>query len=407
MRILLLVFSVVFLASAGAAPSVSGVTLVQDPVTRNVRVGYVLAGDRAVVTVAFLTNGIPLAAEASLCVVGDVNRVIEVGSRQILWRPDRECAAGWAERAVTARVTAWPLDDPPDFMAVDLTDSPSPRWFYASAAAVPGGLSNNLYKTDWMLFRKIPAKGIRWRMGGGEEVGTYKANVLDTRADEQYHGVTLGHNYYLSVYEATAQQCARMSGNAQTVANPTHPAVNYSYNVLRGTGWPESPEVAPESSLAAFRARTGLASLDLPTEAEWEFACRCGSGAAFGNGEDLSSFDGPIPGDLGWCSSDKVGGRQPVGQKVPNRWGLYDMHGNVAELCRDWYAASFYAAGSEQTNPVGATASEATGSRVTRGGAFVLGAAQCRSASRSFAWNPSEIKYGWVGFRLACAARAE
>jgi len=123
----------------------------------------------------------------------------------------------------------------------------------------------------------------------------------------------------------------------------------------------------------------------LPTEAEWEFACRAGTQTPFNTGS--SSID------AGWHSGNSGGRTHPVGQKQPNAWGLYDMHGNVLEWCWDWYGAFSTEA---QTNPQGP--SWGVG-RVYRGGSWRFAAHQTRSAFR-FRNNPN-LRINFVGFRLA------
>ena len=401
--------------SAGvfAAPTVTDVTLAQGT-TRNVVVEYSLS-EKAIVTVQFLTNGVPLAPASLTGMIGDVNRVVPAGTGRVLWRPDRALVADWEATAV-ARVIAWSLDDPPDYLAIDLAN-PKDHRYYASAEEVPQGVSNEIYKTTSMLFRKIPAKNVSWRMGGGTEVGTYKQNIADYRNSEKYHTVTLDHNYYMALYEMTADQYSMLANGTRASANGTHPAVNCSYNYLRGAApdidYPDTgSSVAANSFMQTIRNKTGIPSMDLPTEAEWEFACRAGTATAFNNGKNLADFSDPIPDGIGWCSSSspKPGSRQIIGQLTPNNWFLYDMHGNVAELCLDWYSERFYPEGSEWTNPTGPKASEVSGltTRVTRGGSWILGTASCRSACRAgLPWNPSSTQYGWVGFRLSCGTRAE
>jgi len=112
----------------------------------------------------------------------------------------------------------------------------------------------------------------------------------------------------------------------------------------------------------------------LPTEAEWEYACRAGTTGAYSFGSDVQKLS-----DYAWFADSAAGKTHPVGQKKPNAWGLYDMHGNVAEWCNDLYAESYYAE-SPAENPRGPA--EGT-ERVLRGGAWNSSADSCRSSYRS------------------------
>jgi formylglycine-generating enzyme required for sulfatase activity len=123
----------------------------------------------------------------------------------------------------------------------------------------------------------------------------------------------------------------------------------------------------------------------LPTEAEWEYACRAGTTTAYNTGNTIST-------NTGWYGDNSNYTMHPVGQKPANAWGLYDMHGNVDEWCWDWYDS--YSSGA-QTNPRGPTSGSY---RVGRGGCWAAGGQSLRSASRG-TFNPS-FKDGAMGFRL-------
>ncbi len=133
----------------------------------------------------------------------------------------------------------------------------------------------------------------------------------------------------------------------------------------------------------------------LPTEAEWEYACRGGTTTQFSFGDNIDGL-----GQFGWSSENARGRTNPVGLKLPNPFGLYDMHGNVYEWCHDWFAGSFYAV-SEQADPVGPSVS---GSRVTRGGQFSYSGYLCRSAFRGNK-SPTERRYNF-GFRVVRVSTA-
>jgi hypothetical protein len=126
----------------------------------------------------------------------------------------------------------------------------------------------------------------------------------------------------------------------------------------------------------------------LPTEAQWEYACRAGTTTRFSFGDSDSDL-----GDYGWYGGNSGNQTHPVGEKLANPWGLYDMHGNVNEWCRDW---SGNYSGGTITDPAGADSGSL---RILRGGFFNDVAGLCRSASRSRSWPLLTLTY--VGFRVA------
>ena len=127
----------------------------------------------------------------------------------------------------------------------------------------------------------------------------------------------------------------------------------------------------------------------LPTEAEWEHACRAGSETAYNFGNLGNSL-----GDYAWYRENSKG-THPVGAKRPNAWGLYDMHGSVGEWCADWQNTAYYA-NSPLDDPQG---SEFGSYRVYRGGSWGSDAYLCRSAHRT--WQEPDRREGDQGFRLA------
>ena len=131
----------------------------------------------------------------------------------------------------------------------------------------------------------------------------------------------------------------------------------------------------------------------LPTEAQWEYACRAGTTTALNSGKNLSNYVAcPEMDEVGWCDYDES--THPVGQKQPNAWGLYDMHGNVDEWCLDWkgdYPTSAV------TDPTGPDTGE---TRIMRSGNYYGRAQYCRSAARQ-AGLPDYPYSGHTGLRVA------
>jgi formylglycine-generating enzyme required for sulfatase activity len=123
----------------------------------------------------------------------------------------------------------------------------------------------------------------------------------------------------------------------------------------------------------------------LPTEAEWEYACRAGTTTAYNTGNTINT-------NTGWYGDNSNSTTHPVGQKPANAWGLYDMHGNVWEWCWDWFVSY---SSRTQTDPRGPTSGSY---RVARGGSWFIDKRELRSAYRGY-YNPS-VRYSILGFRL-------
>ena len=212
--------------------------------------------------------------------------------------------------------------------------------------------------------------------------GEFEMGSPDTEegrfGDEAKHTVKLS-PFLIAKYEVTQAEYAEvMTGNTAGLS-PTpsfrtgdnRPVEQVSWNDLKAAD--------------GFLGRTGLS---LPSEAQWEYACRAGtSGPYAGNG---------VLDDMGWYDGNSGGSTHDVGGKLPNQFGLYDTHGNVMEWCRDVYKEDFYADDVPGFDPVSTAGS---GYRVLRGGPFFLSALGARSANRS-AFHPS-FRFIGLGFRPA------
>ena len=393
--------SIVSILVAGSALSlVSAPVVKENSVTLTqssglVTIGYTLEGDAGIVTVDIQTNGVSIGGQNLAFMAGDVNKVVQPGDRTITWKPYKAWPDHNAENT-RAVVSAWAKDAPPDYMVVSLSADNSVRYF-ASSNEVPYGITDDRYKTEYLLLRKIPAGNVEWRMGSPSTESWRDANKEAPRL------VTLSDDYYMGVYEVSQKQYALIYGSnpsTHTTDGDMKPVEGCWYHHVRGSSgcnWPnDGHAVSDDSFFGKLHAKTGVTGFDLPTEAQWEFACRAGCGAGLYSGKE----------DVGWDKDANVAElavngyqtltcTEKVGTKVPNAFGLYDMLGNVQEWCLDWISDGSPDGG---TDPKGPT----TGSnRVLRGGTYGEKAQNCRCASRSFmvpAWSTASI-----GFRVACS----
>ena len=144
----------------------------------------------------------------------------------------------------------------------------------------------------------------------------------------------------------------------------------------------------------------------LPTSVQWEYACRAGCSSALNNGTEITSKYGRCwnLGEVAWNPLDKVDSPQPVGKKVPNNWGIYDMHGNVWEWCLDWYEDNITTYGGAVNIDPAAPAKTLSGAsganRVVRGGCCILVASHSRPGNRD-SFSPKD-RNGSFGFRVMC-----
>ena len=206
--------------------------------------------------------------------------------------------------------------------------------------------------------------------------------------NETQHDVTISKDYYLGVYEVTQAQYEKVMGE-----NPSHFQGSIVGNEnadlpVENVPWEDAVEFCKKLSDLPEEKKAGRI-YRLPTEAEWEYACRAGSKTAY-------SFDdegGLLP-EYGWFRRNSSSRTHSVGLLEPNAWGLFDMHGNVWEFCSDWYAE--YPKG-----PVSDPSGPSKGAhRVYRGGGWGAdNASDCRSAWRNgFLPSSGNIHYG---FRVA------
>lgn len=368
----------------------NSVKVTSDPATRRVTVAYELEGDDAVVTFDVLKGDSTIGGEFLKNTSGDICKVLSAGPHEFIWYAD----TGWCDNvalgAVTVKVEAWALDNPPAYMVCDLVRGSRHYYPYADALPGEGGVTNDIYKTAKLVMRKIPAKGVQWRMGKLSAESAVISNA------ETQHYVTFEDDYYIGVFEFTYGQRNHVKDEAETAATAwlqTYPMTNQSWSAMRGTSY-NTKAPTDNSIIGCLRSRVGNIEFDLTMDEQWEYACRAGTSTRFANGTDTDP-----DAEMGWYSGS--GGAHPVGLKKANGWGLYDMHGNVWEHCLDgWHLP-------DGTNVVAGLYSDggSNAQKVARGGGFAHNAKDyARSACRI---NRNYNGSGDLGFRVACPAVAK
>ena len=205
------------------------------------------------------------------------------------------------------------------------------------------------------------------------------------KTDEKQQWVTLTNGFYMQTTEVTQGQWKAVMG-----VTPLHIIKCNDNCPVERVSWNDAQEF-----IHKLNKLEGSYKYRLPTEAEWEYAARAGSKKAFANGA-ISVLDcgyDPTLDKIGWyCGNSNTYPHHPVAQKNPNAWGLYDMHGSVAEWCADWYGN--YPQGTV-TDPVGPSIGT---ERVLRGGGLADDARTCRSANRTTL--KPDVIFDYIGFRL-------
>ena len=245
-----------------------------------------------------------------------------------------------------------------------------------------GVTNGTTYKADKLVLRRVPAGS--FTMGDGL-VGT--ANI------------TLTKDFYVGVFEVTQWQWKKFMVNSSTFQNDFGPVEMMCYYDVRenadtdsaiSPNWPNSNSVGTNSFVGKLRAKSGMAGFDLPTEAQWEYACRAGTTTYYNDG--LSGNASTQLDVLGWYTGNSGSTTHTVGLKQPNAWGLYDTLGNLYEWCLDWPLTTLI----DDTDPKGASSNPS--GRERRGGSWASTADACRSAFRGANLPNNVGKY--VGFRL-------
>ena len=243
-----------------------------------------------------------------------------------------------------------------------------------------------------MEFRLLPAG--TFRMGARGEYG----------AEEPIHEVTISRPFYMGIYPVTQEQFAVWTTECNVKHENGFP--NKSKHPAENVDWQQAVDfcewlnrwVAKDEEDKSPGWRAGL-----PSEAEWEYACRLmkdeATNKTYSAETEYYSGDGEAALDqVGWYAGNAGGMTHPVGEKTGTSFGLYDLHGNVWEWCRDsWNEDAYKLRGVDETDPEERRGDNAR--RVVRGGCWFGSAGYCRAAYRN--WGGSRYRPGWYqGFRV-------
>ena len=259
----------------------------------------------------------------------------------------------------------------PLYLVIDLSGGSNATSYAVTYMNAPpsGGFNTTVYKTKKLVLRWCPA--------GADPLGRY----------------TLTKDFYAGLFEVTQKQWSQVTGGSKNTyhgTGDTYPIHYLTYNDVRGSSagakWPSSSAVDSTSFIGKLRAKTKLVELDLPTEAQWEYACRAGTTTTYNVGDTENALAGAA-----WYSGNANKMTHTVGQKMANGWGLYDMHGNVWEWCLDGNGGSLTG-----SDPVGGTSYFY---RRVRGGSWSDDASSATSSYRNYGEARSD-NAGNFGFRV-------
>ena len=358
---------------SAATPTITGVTAQQRyPWNGKVDISYTVTGDIAaeakqkalltslkVTAIDMVANTTNIATQLS----GDTT--LTAGTHKFVWDMNAE---GLTFKSSNVVFNVSCETTPATYCVIDLSAGANATSYPVTYLASPpsGGFNVNAYKTTKLVLKRL-------------EAGTFKMQGSTN--------VTLTKPFFCGLFEVTQKQYTLVMGtNPSYFSGDTLPVEQVGYNAIRGSSngakWPSSSSVDSSSFIGKLRARTGL-DFDLPTDAQWEYACRAGTTTTYSYGNSAN-------GNYMWYNSNSSSTTHAVGSKSANPWGLYDVHGNVLEWCLDWYGTLAYG-----TDPKGSSSGSY---RVLRGGGWYYDADKCTSSVR-YSGTPSYEGY-ISGFRL-------
>lgn len=288
--------------------------------------------------------------------------------------------------SVLAQAQLWVLDGFGEVHSIPAAPSPE------IVITLPGGVTMELVL--------IPAGGFQMGSTDGPDWSSCHEDYGYSNCEQPVHQVNIGYNFGMGKFEVTQAQWESLMG--------TNPARNFGVGdnyPVHSVSWNDCQQFITVLNNHITSTGEGPATFRLPSEAEWEYACRAGTTTRFyfgdsdGCGTDCTDCAaGTLAGNrsdyMWYCGNNSPYGSKPVGGKLPNAFGLYDMSGNAWEWCEDYWHAGYTGAPSDGS----AWESPTSLFRVFRGGSWLSLAQRCRSAHR-LGRNPG---YGYytIGFRL-------
>ncbi len=369
----------VFAAEAAVWPEVCNVTARQRyPWNGKVDIYYTVVGNMKDFELSLSASdkiaGTNYVAAAS-AVSGETGS--ETGDHHVVWDLNAQGLAFKSSNVVFSVSYVLPN---PQYCVIDLSTGLTDGSCPVSYMATPpdGGFNAPQYKTTQLALRLVEP---------GSFVSAKTYNIAVTKP------------FYIGIFEVTQKQYELVMGrnpSNYSYGGDARPVESVSWSAIRGSSstcnWPKFSTVDPDSFIGRLQAWTGI-KFDLPTEAQWEYACRAGTTSDYNNGDSsesalalLGRYDGNRLSGTGYQQ------HTTVGSYTANAWGIYDMHGNVWEWCLDWYGTCT----SAMADPKGA---QARTQRVIRGGSWYGGASYCTSSYRNSV-APSTVS-DKIGFRIA------
>ena len=396
---------------------ISDVSYYQSRETQKVHVSYTLSNqddEPAYVVMDVLTNGVSIGLQnistfENAATVSQLDGApVACGSHEIVWNARKDWRGNLSTDA-QVQLTAFYTNRFDLYMVIDLSEGPTATRYPVTYTTVEPDPDSDYTCISNKLWLK--------RVNAGTFMMGSPSSEIGRLSNETQHKVTLTKPFFAGVFPVSAAQYALVTGVSRQLANGNiypadraaaslTPAIGASWVEIRGDAslqtWPASDAVSPGSFMGLLRAKTGLNGFDLPTEAQWEYACRAGTATAFNSGLDSTvptsetTTEEPALSDYAWYLAISGGVAHRVGQKLPNDWGFYDFHGCCWEWVLDCLKSDLGTAA--VTDPKTGYGQGTNNNRVQRGGTYNQRSSYCRSAFRS----NSAATAGNSGFRVWC-----